>query len=170
MQSIGDQMTSANDKMDINDAAGMETVLSKIVDELGQQTQSALLDAEMASSNAQIKALNDATSKDKAAELMTELTDVSKAATAAVEAAEKEGTTSATELQSLQATAASALVAIEVAAKEEAEAARYRSKELGGGGETKEASPAPDNTEIVRKRRRDRWGFFNCRRKSICGF
>ena len=149
MLSVGDQMAGDGDKMDINDAAGMETVLSKIVAEIGTKTQGALLDAQNAGNQALIKELNDAASKDAAAEVMTELADVSKAATAAVEAAEKSGTTSATDLQALQATAASALVAIEVAATEEAEAARFRSKELGGGGETKAASPAPDNTEIV---------------------
>ena len=143
MLSIGDQMASANDKMDINDAAGMETVLSKIVGELGQQTQSALLDANMAGQNAQIKALKDAEEKDKAAELMTELLDVSKKASDAALAAEKDGT-SAGDLQALQLAASSALAAVETAAAEEAEAARYRSVELGGGGEIKAKAPTPD--------------------------
>ena len=146
MLSIGDQMAGAGDKMDINDAAGMETVLSKIIGELGQQTQSALIDAEMAGQNALLKELNDAADKEKAAELMTELLDVSKKASDAALAAEKDGT-SAGDLQALQLAASSALAAVETAAAEEAEAARYRSVELGGGGEIKEKVALPPPPE-----------------------
>ena len=74
---------------------------------------------------------------------MAELVDVSKNAAAAVAAAEKDGA-SAGELQELQTAAASALSAIETAAAEEAEAARFRSVELGGGGEIKAKAPTPE--------------------------
>ena len=147
MLSVGDTLTGNNDKMRINTAEGMQSALDLVMQELAIVVEEPSKNAAMAGKKAEMQMLADTQSKNAAAELMTELLDVSTAAAAELAAAKKDSTTSAKDLQALQATAASALEAIDKAATEEAEAARFRSKELGGGGEIKEKVALPPPPE-----------------------